>query len=838
MKRCLRYFRVVIPVLDGVGAKVKGVGMKKWLMTLAMSVLPMSVAFAEMSISDRVDAVMATLTLEQKVAQMIQGEIKHVTPDDLRRYGLGSVLNGGGSFPAQNKYSSIQDWVDLADSYYLASIDTSEGSAGIPVIWGTDAVHGHNNVIGATLFPHNIALGAVGDPELTAAIAEATAKEVSATGIDWIFAPTLAVAKDPRWGRTYESYGSDPALVREFAGGVVEAMQSNGIVATAKHFIGDGGTHRGIDQGDTRLSKSDLLAIHGQGYVTAIEAGVMTVMASFNSWNGDKIHGSHELLSTVLRDELGFDGFVVSDWNGIGQVTGCKPDDCVQAINAGIDMIMVPKDWLTLLRNMVAQVEAGEISEARIDEAVRRILKVKFQSGLMDRGLPSERAAVYAKTVGSEAHRALAQEAVRRSLVLVKHQGNLLPLDPAGVYRLAGAGADDIGLQSGGWTISWQGTGNVNADFPGGTSILDGFIKHAKAAGGDVALYDPEESTEELDAVVVVIAEPPYAEGQGDIETLAWQQGRSRDLQLIKHLKNRGVPVVTLFLTGRPLWTNPELNASDAFVIGWLPGSEGAAVADVLMAAREGGAVYGFEGRLPMPWPAQDLNPEDHELPITQAVFPEGYGLVASDSPQWIALSEQPVGKTKTLDTWVFDKGVRDPWTLFIGDDFNWAVEVGSTGATSGRGELSLTVVDRKVQEDARRIEFTGKGEHLSQVYFQFEEPVNMRQLEMADGALSFDMRLIKKPSQRVTLRMDCGYPCSGEMDITSVLETAAQAEWQKLSFPMKCFAQLGVDSTKINTPFLLATTGELALEISEVVLAETPESGEVLSCSELLVNN
>ena len=795
-KRCLRYFSVVIPALDGIGAKIEGVAMKKWLMTLAVSALPMSVALAEMSISDRVNAVMATLTLEQKVAQMIQGEIKHVTPEDLRRYGLGSVLNGGGSFPAQNKYSSIQDWVDLADTYYLASIDTSEGSAGIPVIWGTDAVHGHNNVIGATVFPHNIALGAVGDPELTAAIAEATAKEVSATGIDWIFAPTLAVAKDPRWGRTYESYGSDPELVREFAGGVVEAMQSNGIVATAKHFIGDGGTHRGIDQGDTRLSKSDLLSIHGQGYVTAIEAG------------------------------------------GIGQVTGCKPDDCVQAVNAGIDMIMVPKDWLTLLHNMVAQVKAGEISEARIDEAVRRILKVKFQSGLMDRGLPSERAAVYAKTVGSEAHRALAQEAVRRSLVLVKHQDNLLPLDPAGAYRLAGAGADDIGLQSGGWTISWQGTGNVNADFPGGTSILDGFMRHAKAAGGDVALYDPEESTEELDAVVMVMAEPPYAEGQGDIETLAWQQGRSRDLQLIQHLTRQGVPVVTLFLTGRPLWVNAELNASDAFVIGWLPGSEGAAVADVLMAAQKGGMGFEFEGKLPMLWPAQDLNPEDHELTITQAVFPEGFGLVTSESPQWAALPEQPVGETKTLDTWVFDKGVRDPWTLFIGDDFDWEVEVGPTGATSGRGELSLTVVDRKVQEDARRIEFTGKGEHLSQVYFQFEEPVNMRQLEMADGALSFDMRLLKKPTQPVTLRMDCGYPCSGEMDITSVLETAARADWQKLSFPMKCFAQLGVDSTKVNTPFLLATTGELALEISEVVLAETPEGGEVLSCSELLANN
>ena len=835
---CLRYFTAVIPAEDGIGAKMQGVRMKKWLMTLAASALPMSVALAEVPISDRVDAVMATLTLEQKVAQMIQGEIKHVTPDDLRRYGLGSVLNGGGSFPAQNKYSSIQDWVDLADDYYLASIDSSEGSAGIPVIWGTDAVHGHNNVIGATIFPHNIALGAVGDPALTAAIAEATAKEVSATGIDWIFAPTLAVAKDPRWGRTYESYGSNPALVREFAGGVVEAMQSNGIVATAKHFIGDGGTHRGVDQGDTRLSKSDLLTIHGQGYVTAIEAGVMTVMASFNSWNGEKIHGDQELLTTVLRDELGFDGFVVSDWNGIGQVAGCKPDDCAQAINAGIDMIMVPKDWLTLLHNMVAQVKAGEISEARINEAVRRILKVKFQSGLMDRGLPSQRAAGYAKTVGSEAHRALAQEAVRRSLVLVKHEGNLLPLDPAGAYRLAGAGADDIGLQSGGWTISWQGTGNVNADFPGGTSILDGFMRHAKAAGGNVALYDPEESPEDLDAVVLVMAEPPYAEGQGDIETLAWQQGRSRDLQLIEHLKAQGLPVVTLFLTGRPLWINAELNASDAVVVGWLPGSEGAAVADVLMAAREEGAGYEFEGKLPMPWPAQDLNPEDHDLTIAQTVFPEGYGLVASQSQQWVTLSEQPVGEIKSLDTWVFDKGVRDPWTLFIGDDFDWSVEVGPTGATSARGELSLSVVDRKVQEDARRIEFSGKGEHLSQVYFQFEEPVNMRQLEMADGALSFDMRLLKKPTQPVTLRMDCGYPCSGELDITSVLDATAQTEWRTLSFPMKCFAQLGVDSTKVNTPFLLATTGELALEISEVVLAETPAGSDVVSCSELLANH
>ena len=802
---------------------------------VVLSLWAIGQAHSGTDIDRRVEALLSTLTLEQKVAQMIQGEIKHVTPEDVRVFGLGSVLNGGGSFPAQNKHASVQDWVDLADAYYLASIDTSAGSAGIPIIWGTDAVHGHNNVIGATIFPHNIALGAIGDAELTAAIAGATAREVSATGIDWIFAPTLAVALDPRWGRTYESYGSNPVLVKDFAGGVVEAMQAEGIVATAKHFIGDGGTHRGIDQGDTRLSKDDLMTIHGQGYLSAIEAGVMTVMASFNSWKGDKIHGNSELLTGLLRDELGFDGFVVSDWNGIGQVAGCEPDNCVQAINAGIDMVMVPKDWRTLLDNMIEQVRAGEITEARIDEAVSRILKVKLQSGLMERGLPSKRAAGYADAIGAETHRELAREAVRRSLVLMKDPTGLLPLDPAGIYRIAGAGADDIGLQSGGWTISWQGTGNVNADFPNGTSILDGFIARAAAAGGDVALYDSDEALAELDAVVMVMAEPPYAEGQGDIENLAWQQGRSRDLQKISELKEQGIPVVTLFLTGRPLWVNAELNASDAFVIGWLPGSEGAAVAEVMMAGADDAAQYDFEGKLPMPWPNHDLNPKDHDLSVTQHAFPVGYGMSAGAKLEWVALAEDPIGQPKALETWVFDKGVKDPWRLYVGDDFDWSVEVGPRGGTSARGELSLTVVDRKVQEDARRIEFSGSGEHLSQVYFQFEDPVNMRALEMADGALSFDMRLLQRPTEPVKLRMDCGYPCSGEMDITHVLQTADPDAWQRMSFPMKCFAQLGVDSSKVNTPFLLATTGALSLEISEVVLAERPDDGPLMSCSELI---
>ena len=789
------------------------------------------------SVDGRVANLLSTMTLEQKVAQMIQGEIAHVTPEDVRRYGLGSVLNGGGSFPDKNKYASLQDWIALADSYYLASVDTSEGNAGIPIIWGTDAVHGHNNVIGATIFPHNIGLGAAGDAKLAAAIAEATAKEVSATGIDWIFAPTVAVALDARWGRTYESYGSDPTLAGDFAGGIVEAMQGVGVLATAKHFVGDGGTSRGIDQGDTRLDKDSLLSIHGQGYYSAIAAGVQSVMASFNSWNGDKIHGNRELLTDVLRGELGFDGFVVSDWNGIGQVSGCTPDNCAQAINAGIDMVMVPEDWRTLYDNMLAQVRSGEITEVRVDEAVTRILKVKFEFGLMERSLPSKRAAAFADAIGAEAHRELARDAVRRSLVLLKNDNKLLPLKPDGRYRLAGAGADDIGLQSGGWTISWQGTGNVNSDFPGGSSILDGFVRHARQLGGDIALYDPTEPGAKPDAVVMVMAENPYAEGQGDIDTLAWQQGNSRDLALIRQLKDQGIPVVTVFLTGRPMWVNAEINASDAFVVAWLPGSEGSAVADVLLAAPTGAARYDFVGRLPMPWPNHDLNPDNHDLSVADYAFPVGFGLAAESALEWIVLNEQAIGQKQSLDEWVFDKGVRDPWTLYIGDDFDWSVRVGPRGAVSSRGELNLSVVDREVQEDARRVEFTGTGKHLSQVYFQFEDPVNMRPLEVAGGALSFDIRLLKKPTEQVLLRMDCGYPCSGQIDITSILSEAALSDWQKLAFPMECFAQLGVDSSKVNTPFLLATTGELAFEISEVVLAETPDSADVMSCGEFLAD-
>jgi beta-glucosidase len=776
-------------------------------------------------------ALLTTLSLEQKVGQMIQGEIAHVTPDDLRKYGLGSVLNGGGSFPGGEKNASIDDWLALADAFYQASIDTTEGSAGIPVIWGTDAVHGHNNVVGATLFPHNIGLGAAGDPALVAAISGATAREVKATGIDWIFAPTVAVARDYRWGRTYESYSSDPQVVSSYAGGMVEAMQAEGIVATTKHFVGDGGTFSGVDRGDTRLPLEVLIEEHGAGYKPAIAAGVQTVMASFNSWNGEKVHGNKKLLTDVLRGDLGFDGFVVSDWNGIGEVEGCADDDCPQAINAGIDMVMVPEDWLSTLENLVAQVQSGAISEARIDEAVLRILKIKFESGLMQRGLPSKQGRPLRSQVGSEEHRALARDAVRRSLVLLKNDNQLLPLDPSGHYLVVGKGADNIGMQSGGWTISWQGTGNTNSDFPTGTSLLDGFVEQVAKAGGKVYHNEPVPEGIEVDAVIAVYGESPYAETQGDISSLAWQQPNFEDLALLKQYQKQGFPIVSVFLSGRPLWVNREINASTAFVAAWLPGSEGAGVADVLFRQADGSVQHEFLGRLPMAWPSADINGSDRDLAVVDAAFSRGYGLTSDVSQQVAVLNEEPRGKPLSLDRPVFAGGARDQWRLYLGNRLDWVIPSGPRGGSTKDNQLSVSVIDRRVQEDSRRVEWTGDGKRPSQIYFRADIPINIEEMSATGGAIVMDIRLIQRPVDLVKMRMDCTWPCSGELDVTQHLQGLDIGVWHRLAIPLACFEAAGTNMGAVDVPFLMSTRGVFTIDLAEVTLVEKNSDAQMLNC-------
>ena len=349
-----------------------------------------------LDVESTVASILSSMTTAEKVGQMVQAEISNVTPNQARDWNLGSVLNSGGSWP-KGQYSTVADWVALADSFYEASTDTSDGGVGIPIIWGTDAVHGHNNVVGATIFPQNIGLGATNNPQLMREIGEITALEVAATGIDWVFAPTLAVVRNDTWGRTYEGYSEDPEIARAYAGEIVRGLQGEGenlfgpanVIATAKHFVGDGGTENGIDQGNTVVTEDTLINVHAQGYVSALEADVQTVMASYNSWNGTKIHGNQYLLTDVLKQQMGFDGFVIGDWNGHGQVPGCRDDQCAEAIMAGVDMIMVPSAWQPFIQNTIAQVENGIIPMSRINDAVSRILRVKMRAGYADKVKPS-----------------------------------------------------------------------------------------------------------------------------------------------------------------------------------------------------------------------------------------------------------------------------------------------------------------------------------------------------------------------------------------------------------------------------------------------------------------
>ena len=552
----------------------------------------------------RITTLLKRMSLEEKVGQMIQADTASIKPEDMRRYPLGSILAGGSSPPINAPdRSAAGPWIKTAQAFNAIAMEKRPGHEPIPIMFGIDAVHGNNNVVGATLFPHNSALGAAHDPDLIRRIGEATARETAAAGMDWAFAPTLAVPQNDRWGRTYEGYSEDPALVRAYSAKMIEGLQGapgkgklqNGYVsASAKHFLGDGGTLNGVDQGNTDIPESELIAIHSVGYPPAIKAGTRTIMASFNSWQGVKMHGNKSLLTDVLKQRMGFDGFIIGDWNGHAQVPGCTATDCPQSFNAGLDMAMAPDSWKGLFETTVKQVRDGVIPMTRVDDAVRRILRVKFKSGLFDPARPYE---ARTDVIGSPAHRAIAREAVRKSLVLLKNDG-VLPVKASARIMVAGSAADDISQQSGGWSLSWQGDGNTNADFPNAQSIYAGIAEAMKAGGGSATLSVDGSFTQKPDLAIVVFGEKPYAEGLGDLRSLEFEAGDKQSLALLKKLKSAGIPVVSVFLSGRPLWVNPELNQSDAFVAAWLPGSEGGGIADMLIGDAKGKPRADFTGRL------------------------------------------------------------------------------------------------------------------------------------------------------------------------------------------------------------------------------------------------
>lgn len=792
-------------------------------------------------IDTRVEAILAAMSTEQKIAQIIQPDTASFSVADMARYRFGSYLSGGNSGPGNDERAKPEAWLALADAQWDAAMaPRADGRRPIPPMWAIDALHGHNNIVGATLFPHNIGLGATRDPALIREIGAATATEIAVTGIDWTFAPTLAVVRDARWGRTYESYSENPEIVAAMAGAMVEGLQGKAgtsgflgpdkVIATAKHFIGDGGTG-GKDQGDTIATEAELRDIHAAGYRPAIAAGVGTVMASFSSVNGVKMHGSKAWLTDYLRGKLGFKGLVVGDWNGHGQVPGCSVGSCAASFNAGLDIFMAPDSWKPLMTATTEQVKSGQISMARLDEAVRRILRVKVAAGLFDKGRPSSRPlAGKTELLANPEHRALARRAVRESLVLLKNNGNLLPLKPGQRILVTGDGADNIAMQSGGWTISWQGGGDLtNADFPNGTSIYKGIAETVAQAGGRAELSKDGSFTTKPDAAIVVFGEKPYAEFMGDLESLEYHDDY-KSLKTMQRLRAAGVPVVAVFLSGRPLWINPELNAADAFVAAFLPGSEGGGVADMLFVGRDGAVANEFRGKLSFSWPNGPMPPRIGVVGDTGTLFPFGYGLTTSDKVMVGPLSEKaPVGSVPKEDLVLLGRaGLPAAWFTRLSERGGKADFISSNAGRSKTGLITLRGIDRDRQEDARLA--TWRGGALARLDIAAARTLD---LSGAGKALVIDWRVMTPPAGRVRIGVARAASASGGaaadllIDATSLLSGRSRG-WRTVSIPLRCLGPVA-RLRKIDTPFVIETPAKLSVAISGIRVA--PASGTILAC-------
>jgi beta-glucosidase len=795
------------------------------------------------ALEQRITELMATMTVEEKVGQLVQGDIASLTPEDVRTYRLGSILAGGNSDPGGRYDASPAEWLALADAFYEASMDTSQGGKAIPILFGIDAVHGQSNIVGATLFPHNIGLGATRNPELLRRIGQITALETRATGMEWTFAPTVAVPQDDRWGRTYEGYSESPEVVARYSAAMVEGLQGKvgtpefldgrHVIASVKHFLGDGGTTHGKDQGDTRISEAELVRLHAAGYPPAIAAGAQTAMASFNSVNGQKMHGHKAYLTDALKGRMQFGGFVVGDWNGHGQVQGCTNTDCPATINAGLDMAMASDSWKGFYQSTLAAVKAGTISQARLDDAVRRILRVKFRLGLFEAGKPSARAVGgQFALLGAPEHRAVARQAVRQSLVLLKNQGGVLPLSPRQRILVAGDGANDVGKQAGGWTLNWQGTGTTRKDFPNADTIFEGIAQQARAAGGQAILAIDGQYTQKPDVAVVVFGENPYAEFQGDLQTLLYKPGDDSDLQLIKRLKADGIPVVAVFLSGRPLWVNRQINAADAFVAAWLPGSEGAGIADVLLRKADGSVQHDFTGKLSFSWPRTATQYANNVgQPGYDPLFPFGYGLSYADKGNLAALPEDSGVTGDEGAPGVFfargDTGAGMTLRLEAGD--GQGVSVTQVPEALNGDLLRVAGVDHLAQEDARRLAWSGSAP--ARWLLVSGTPLDLTRESNGDVQLQLTVRRESALSAPVWLGLGCGDDCGGRVDLRKTLEAIPQGEWKVVGVPLKCFATAGADVAKLVQVPVLESSAALRMSVSRIALGALNEAEATVAC-------
>ena len=789
---------------------VSAIDLEKWP---AVETAPLDPA-----VEARITEIMAKMTLEQKVGQVIQADSGSVTPEEVKTYRLGSVLSGGNSAPGPEPYADTQTWLAAADAYYLASMDTEGVEIPIPTIWGIDAVHGHANLTGAVVFPHNIGLGAMNNPDLIEQIYRVTARELRVSGHDWTFAPTLAVPQDDRWGRTYEGFSESPDIVASYGDRIVYGLQGHvgdddflgdeRVLTSAKHFLADGGTKNGVDQGDAQISEDELRDIHAAGYFTAIAANAQTVMASFSAWNGVRMHGHEELLTDVLKGRMNFNGFVIGDWNGHALIPGCTATDCPESFMAGVDMYMAPDSWKGLWESTYAHVKSGKITQERLDDAVRRILRVKINAGLFDNPLkPSDRPLAGDESIlGSAEHRAVARQAVRESLVLLKNNDGLLPLDPGARVMVVGDGADSITKVAGGWTLSWQGGGYANEEFPNGQTVLSGIAEAVDAAGGEL-IFDPEGTSDaDADVVIAVYGEDPYAEFQGDMANVDFVPN-GFDPSRLGAFQERGMKTVSVFLSGRPLWTNPEINMSDAFVAAWLPGSEGGGIADMLFRTDP---AFEFTGRLSYSWPklaTQAVLNAHHDG--YDPLFPLGYGLSYGDAGTLAALPEDSgLGDTASVAKGVFfEKGqIFAPWAI---------LKYGSP-ATSLPMETAgqvVTAYDMAAQEDSLRVTFKSDAEDF---IIASNYPVDYSREANGAMELVFDARALEgSPTY------DIGQGCEGDSSCDALVPVTLSPEWDEVRLSMSCFADQGVKMQFFAKALIISGEAGQSLAISNVRLEE-----------------
>ena len=772
-----------------------------------------------------INKLLSQMSLEQKVGQVMQGDLDFISPADVKKFHIGSVLNGGNTAPNGDKYSTADDWKKLSKEFYDASVEID--GIKIPILWGTDAVHGHNNLIGATLFPHNIGLGATGNPALLKEIGEAIALEVLSTGVAWTFAPTIAVPQDDRWGRTYEGFSENPELVAKLGHAMIlglqgedeEFLDQNHVIATAKHFMGDGGTLNGVDQGNTVVSDVELREIHGHPYFQALDACAQTVMASFNSINGSKMHGDKDLLTGILKDKMQFDGFVVGDWNGHGQVKNCSNVNCAQAFNAGIDMFMVPENWKLLLKNTMRQVKSGEIPAQRLDDAVKRILTVKSRMGLLDGRVPHEFEGNY---LGHPDHLALARQAVRESLVLLKNNNQMLPLNPVSHIGVIGEAANKISSQAGGWTITWQGRENKNSDFLNTKTIFESLEEFISSAGGTIEFSTNGSFAIDPDYVIGIFGEEPYAEMLGDLKNISFEATDPTYLPILEALTATDTPIVSLFLSGRPLEVNQYINASEAFVAAWLPGTAVEGISDVIFLKNDE-IQFDFKGKLSYSWPklkTQGVLNSHNEF--YDPLFPLAYGLNYQSKTHLpnIAL-ERPSQKIESVT--IFMGAAAIPGQEFIlsksGPEFVSADEFSSQDKN-----IVISRFDYLRQDDAKNFIFT-KSNVMQGFGVSTKAPLDIT--PMRSPYYEIIMRVNETEGAPLFFNVTCGAACQGTVQLPSTKLNS----WDTISVPVSCLEKDGLDTSKIQVRSLLFSMGAINFDLHSITIKDGTVSGSKVSC-------